>query len=59
MDPASVDLTALIVNGPLAGVVVFLFREVQRLHKENRDHMTKQLELFQKVALKAAEAERD
>lgn len=52
MDPAMLDIQGLIVNAPLAGVVFYLFNEVQKLHKERADFMAKQLELFQKVALK-------
>lgn len=53
MDASQIDLTGLIVNGPLSLVVAYLFREVQRLHAERHADMVKQRDFFQKVALKA------
>lgn len=35
--------------------VVYLFREMQKLYKEQHDEQKAQLELFQKIALKASE----
>lgn len=53
MEAASLDLSGLIVNGPLSLVVAYLFREVQRLHAERHADMAKQRDFFQRVALKA------
>lgn len=51
MTPETVDFTGLIANFPLAAVVIYLFREVQRLHSERLKFMSDQLEIFQKLAL--------
>ena len=46
------DLMPFIGSAPLAGVCIYLFQQNQKLHKERMDFMQKQLELFQKAALR-------
>lgn len=52
-------LTDLLSNGDILAwpVVIYLWRELQKLHKQRHDEVVAQLELFQKIALKASERE--
>lgn len=53
MEASTVDLSALLVNSPLAVVVVFLFKELQRAHKENADRTNEHLQFLQKLVTRA------
>lgn len=50
-------LSDIVTNGDLLAwpVVVYLFNEVQKLHRQRHDDMKAQLDMFQKVALRASE----
>lgn len=54
-EAAQIDVWALAVNGPLAAVVMYLYREVQRLHNERHQYMNNQVEMLQKIALRLGE----
>jgi len=43
-----------LLNGGAWTVVVYLWAELKKLHKERHDEQKAQLELFQRVALKAS-----
>ena len=50
-------LTDIISSGDILAwpVVVYLFNEVQKLHRQRHEDMKSQLDLFQKVALRASQ----
>lgn len=58
---AEVDIVNLIsglgVNAPLAWICWSLFQKLQNAQDRERERLAEQLELFQKIALKAGEAE--
>lgn len=54
-----ISIADLLSNGDILAwpVVIYLWRELQKLHKQRHDEVSAQLALFQKIALKASEKE--
>lgn len=59
MEGQPIDIWALVVNGPLAAVCVYLYREIHRLNSDRVDYMQKQVDLMQKAILAAREDDKD
>ena len=53
MDPAALDIGYLIANAPLAGAVIYLFKELQKVHAENAKRTAEHLKFLQQMITSA------